>query len=112
VALTTEERRRLIELAGDLALDNPRLARALAGRSHSLRGRGWSRSRGDPRPRRPARLLDWIAISCMVGAVPLLTIGVALGQPVLIVIGAVALVNGPALFVSARVPHAGKPPAA
>jgi hypothetical protein len=110
VALTTEERRRLHELAGDLARDNPRLARALVGWWHSPRARRWRRIRSELPLRPRLHLADWIAVICIIGAVPLLAVGAALAQPVLIGIGAASVVNGPALFTAARLRRSGGPP--
>jgi hypothetical protein len=98
VDLTSEQRRRLDELADDLARDNPRLARALAGRWYAMRrGNIALRCR-----RQHGRALDWVTITLILAAIPLLIVGVILAQPVLILLGALAMVNGPALLTVAR----------
>jgi hypothetical protein len=97
--LTHEQRRQLDELAGELARDNPRLARALAGRWHAVRRRRTTRK---PRRGRRGRALDWLALILILAAVPLLSVGVIVAQPVLIMLGAVAWISGPALFAAAR----------
>jgi protein-S-isoprenylcysteine O-methyltransferase Ste14 len=106
VGLTSEQRRQLDELAGELARDNPRLARALAGRWYAVRQR-----RRTPRPHhgRRSRGLAWLAVIVLLAAVPLLTLGMFLPQPVLIVLGAGAMLNGPILIIAAwsRRPPAG-----
>lgn len=97
--LTSQQRRQLDELAGELARDNPRLARALAGRWYALR-----RQRITLKPCRSQRghVLDWVAISLLLAAPLLLSLGVMLAQPVLLLLGAAAMINGPALLTVAR----------
>jgi hypothetical protein len=100
VGLTSAERRQLDEWAGELAQDNPRLARALAGWWYAVRRRRGTRvSRRDRR----TRTLDWLAVILIAVAAPLLIVGAVLAQPLLIGFGSVAIVNGPALFTAARV---------
>lgn len=93
--LTSEQRRRPDELADQLARDNPRLARALAGR--------WYPLRRTPRPSRGWRCpgLGWLAVLLLLAAVPLLILGVLVNQPVLIALGASATVSGPMLHIAA-----------
>lgn len=99
VDLTSEQRRQLDELAGEIAHDNPRLARALAGHWYAIRLR-----RDTPNGCRARRghVLGWWAMLLMLVAVPLLSVGAVLGRPVLILAGAIAIVNGPALLTVAR----------
>lgn len=99
VDLTSEQRRQLDELAGEIAHDNPRLARALAGRWYAMRLRRNTRTPGRVRQ---DRVLGWCAMLLMLAAVPLLSVGAVLAQPALILIGAIAVVNGPALLTAAR----------
>lgn len=96
--LTSEQRRRLDELADELAGDNPRLARALAGRGYALRQR--RRTRSSRRDRRGS-VLACLAVTLLLAALPLLSLGMLLPQPVLIVLGAWAMLNGPMLFIAA-----------
>jgi DUF3040 family protein len=96
VDLTSEQCRRLDDLAGDLARDNPRLARALAGRRYARRRRNRARRRWR------GRALDWVAISLLLAAMPLLIVGVVLARPELILIGAVAMPTGPALLTATQ----------
>lgn len=98
VDLTSEQRRQLDELAGGLARDNPRLARALAGRWYALRQRRRIRR---PRRRLLGAVFDWLAAILLMAAAPLLSVGVLLPQPVLIVLGASATITGPMLFIAA-----------
>lgn len=101
MALTTEERRQLRELAGEFAHDNPRLARAMAGRWYARR----APARTSQRPRRKRRfgvVWDWLALVLTAAGFVLLVAGAALDLPVLIAIGAVALVDGPAVFAGRR----------
>ena len=98
VDLTSEQRRQLDELADELARDNPRLARALAGGWYALRRRKIMKPRGS----RHGRALDWLTISLLLAALPLLILGVILAQPLLILLGAAAMINGPALLTVAR----------
>lgn len=89
--LTSEQRSRLDELAGDLSGENPRLARALAGGWYVVR----RRCAGPPGSRRGrcVRALDWPAVAATVVAAPLLVVGIVLAQPALIALGLAALVN-------------------
>lgn len=95
VELTGGERQRLDELAQELARDNPRLARALAGRSVRLRPRRGMRIRR-------ARALDWFATVLIAAAAPLLTVGVVLAQPLVAVAGGAAMITGPLVFTALR----------
>lgn len=97
--LTSQQRRELDELASDLARDNPRLARALAGRWYTIRRR---HKTAHGRVSRSSRALDWLTISLLLAAIPLLSVGVILAQPVLILVGAAAMINGPALLTLVR----------
>jgi hypothetical protein len=99
VDLTSKQRRQLDELAGEIAHDNPRLARALAGRRYAVRLRREAQRHCRLRHR---RVLAWWVMLLMLAAVPLLSVGAVLARPVLILAGAIALVNGPALFSVAR----------
>ncbi len=91
VELSNGERQRLDELASELARDNPRLARALAGRPLRVR------------PRIPrSRALDWLATVLIAAAGPLLAVGVVLAQPVVTAAGAAAMVTGPLVFTAVR----------
>lgn len=104
--LTSEQRRQLNELAGELARDNPRLARALTGRWYAVGRRHRIRFRFHVhREHVPA----WLAVILLLAAVPLLSLGMLLPQPVLIVLGACALLIGPMVFMAAswRWPRAG-----
>ncbi|HZC53550.1 MAG TPA: DUF3040 domain-containing protein [Mycobacterium sp.] len=108
MALTTDERRYLDELAVELARDNPRLARALAGRWHALRARhgrwlSW-------RPRQHVQ--GWLAVVLTAAAMPLLIVGVALDQPVFLALGAAALISGPAVVAIAEARRLWHPPTA
>lgn len=103
--LTSEQRRQLDELADEIAHDNPRLARALAGRWYAMRLRRDTRKRCGVRH---GRGLGWWVMLLMLAAVPLLSVGAILAQPALILSGAIAIVNGPALFTVARL--RGPPP--
>lgn len=96
MALTTEERRCLDELAGELARDNPRLARALAG----WRVRRPGRPRWGSCPRGHVR--RWLAVVLTAAGMPLLFVGAALAKPVLSALGAAALVGGPATITIAE----------
>lgn len=98
VDLTSEQRRQLDEIASELAHDNPRLARALAGRWYTLR----RRHAAAPRTGRRGRALGWSAISLLLAAIPLLSIGVILAQPVVLLLGSVALLTGPAVVTIAN----------
>lgn len=98
-SLTTQQRRQLDEPAGDLARDNPRLARALAGRWYTIRRR---RNTLNPRTSRRGRALQWLTLGLLLVAIPLLSVGVILAQPVLILLGAAAMGNGPPLLTLAR----------
>jgi hypothetical protein len=99
VDLTSEQRRQLDELAGEIAHDNPRLARALAGHWYAVRVRRDTR-KGCGVRRSP--VLGWWALLLMLAAVPLLITGAVLAQPELILAGAIAIVNGPALLTAVR----------
>lgn len=100
VTLTSGQRRQLDELAGELARENPRLARALAGRWYVLRRR--LRGRLDSRRRRRLCALGWLTVALTAVAAALLTVGVVLALPVLIALGAAVVVNLPVLFTAAR----------
>lgn len=104
--LTSKERRQLDELAGDLARDNPRLARALAGRWYAIRRRRLLRG---PRRSRPGRARAWLATILLLTGLPLLSLGVLLPQPVLIVLGAWTMLNAPMPLIAtwSRWPPAG-----
>jgi hypothetical protein len=99
VDLTSEQRRQLDELAGEIAHDNPRLARALAGRWYAMRLRRSTRRLCRVRAGHAA---GWCAMLLMLAAVPLLSVGAVLVQPALMLLGAVAVVNGLPLFLAAR----------
>ena len=101
MALTTDERQRLCELAGELARDNPRLARALAGRWYARRVRATNLQQ--QRGRWWGRWWDWLAVVLIAIAMPLLLAGALLDVPALMVVGAVALVDGSALFTVRQV---------
>lgn len=100
MALTIEERRQLRELAGEFAHDNPRLARALAGRRYARRVPAGT-SQGSKRP--PLVVWDWMAVVLTAVGFPVMVVGAVLGTPVLIAIGAIALVAGPALFTARQI---------
>lgn len=104
MSLTEGQRRQLDELAGELARENPRLARALAGRRYLVRRRygGSEGSRGN------RRRLDWLVVALTAAAAPLLIIGFLLALPVLIALGVAALVSLLVRFTAARP----RPPAA
>lgn len=104
VDLSSEQRRQLDEIASELARDNPRLARALAGRWYAAR-----RNTATPGRSRRARALGWLSISLLLAALPLLSVGVLLAQPVVILLGAVAMLTGPALLTAT---HTQWPPTA
>ena len=103
VVLSSTERRRLDVLADELARDNPRLARALAGRRYRL-GRALARSTCRQDAHR--RTLYYLAIALTACAAPLLVIGLMLLQPILIALGAAAIINGPALLLLQQLRHA------
>jgi hypothetical protein len=106
VGLTSQQRHQLDELAGEIAHENPRLARALAGRWYARRLRRNTRRRSRVRQR---HILACLAMLLMLAAVPLLCAGAIVAQPVLILLGAIAIVSGPALVAGARLR---RPPAA
>lgn len=101
VGLTSQQRHQLDELAGEIAHENPRLARALAGRWYARRLRRNTRRRRRSRVRR-RHVLGCLAMLLMLAAVPLLCAGAIVAQPVLILLGAIAIVSGPALVAAAR----------
>jgi hypothetical protein len=107
VTLTSGQRRQLDELADELARENPRLARALAGRWYVARRR--RRATHESHRERRLRVLNWLAVVLTGAAAPLLILAVILAQPALLVLGSAALVNGPALSTVARLRS---PPAA
>ena len=99
--LTRAERGRLALLADELALDNPRLARALAGRWYRLRPR---RHRpGQRAGGRHTKVAGYLAMLLMLAAPPLLIVGVLLGQPLEVFLGALALLAGPAIVTTGLV---------
>ena len=95
--LTTSERRQLEALAGELARDNPRLARALSGRWYRLRrlGRALAMPRGECDGR--TRALGYGGVLLSAAAGPLLIVSAILAQPGLIAVAAVAMISGPLL---------------
>jgi hypothetical protein len=86
--LSTAERRQLAALAAELARDNPRLARALAG--HAVL------------PPRRRKALDVVSFVLLVLALPLAVVGVLLGQPLLLAGGATLALNAPFVFAYGR----------
>lgn len=107
--MSSDERRRLDELADDLARDNPQLARALTGRRYPaghVRAR-WNRCRIR---RRRGRAPDLLAVILALSGPPLLSIGVLLTESAVIAAGALALVGGPALFTVLRLRNSRREP--
>jgi uncharacterized membrane protein HdeD (DUF308 family) len=83
VSLTDEERRRLSQLADEIARDDPRLARALS----SLPAR---------RPRRRLRLP---AVVLMTASIPVIVVGAVAVQTLVVAIGGLVLIVGALMFV-------------
>jgi hypothetical protein len=103
VGLTGRERRQLDELAGEIARDSPRLARALTGRWYSVRPRCGPRDGFGVRRDRPTRAWTGWTVILALAAAPLPIVGAVPTRPLLIGLGALAMVNGPALFTAVRV---------
>ena len=93
MGLTNEERRRLEELAGEIAAEDPKLARGLSAS-----------------PAKPSARRRWLgstrwalmAIMLIGISMPLLILGVAVQQPLLFLFGAIALLAGPLIFTIRR----------
>jgi Flp pilus assembly protein TadB len=101
MGLTRAERGRLVALADDLALDDPRLARALAGRCYRLRPRGaWRHPRRRVRGRHIKVFASLVTLLAL-AAVAVIVLGAVLGQPLIIALGAFVLLDGPALLAVA-----------
>lgn len=103
-AFTSEERRRLYELAGELVDEYPQVARALVGTTdfHRLQRRVTRRT-GRSRFFRCSAVLCYLPLLITLASLPLLISGLLLDLPAVIAFGAVAMVNGPALiFASGR----------
>lgn len=103
MGLTDDERRRLDELADDLARNDPRLGRALSDEARGGRLPGHSARPADhiaeSGRRRRLRLL---AIVLAALALPAAAVGLVLALPLLFAAGALALPTALAIFTIAR----------
>lgn len=97
MGLTDEERRRLAELADELARDDPRLGRSLSDLAPHTHV-SYSHS------------LDVLVVALLGISMPLVVAGVIVGQPLLAVVGAFSMVAAPTIFVTCR--YLRRPPAA
>lgn len=89
--MTDEERRRLDELAESLAVEDPRLARALS-------ETGTFGRRISP----PRRWLNWLALALVGLGMPAAVVGIIINQAILFAVGCLALASGLALYVLHR----------
>jgi len=104
VSLTADERRRLDELAAELALENPELARALTGHAPRRRWRSPFSHLGRGGTCLPT-FRGWSALILTGLAAPLLIVAVVLELPALIGLGAFVLVAGPGLVAEEQIRH-------
>lgn len=98
MGLTNEERRRLDQLAGEIEAEDPKLARALSASTAKPSAAGSARSHrwfGSAR---------WALIAVVLTGLgmPLLVLAVAVQQPLLFALGAIALLGGPLIFTIRR----------